>query len=78
MVLFFAAAREHAGTASATLNVSEEATVADVKICLAHAHPRLAPWLAAMRIAVNNAYAPDDAPIPTGAEVAVIPPVSGG
>src|SRR5512137_434412 len=40
--------------------------------------PGLAPVLARSRIAVDGEFAGDEAPLPDGAEVAIIPPVAGG
>jgi molybdopterin synthase catalytic subunit len=76
-VLFFAGARDAAGTSRETL-VSTPATVGDLRRRLAEAHPRLGPVLARSRIAVDQDFAADDAPLRDGAEVAVVPPVAGG
>ncbi|MFM8706872.1 MAG: MoaD/ThiS family protein [Planctomycetia bacterium] len=40
--------------------------------------PSLAPLLARSAVAIGDAYVADDAPVPADADVAVIPPVSGG
>jgi molybdopterin converting factor subunit 1 len=77
-LLLFAAARQKAGVPSLVLDLPEPATVADLKAALATACPALAPYLPSLRIAINSEYAPDDGPIPAGAELAAIPPVSGG
>lgn len=76
-VLYFAAARDAAGTARERLDPSP-ATVAALRARVAALHPGLAPLLPRCRVAVDQAFAPDEAPIPEGAEVAIIPPVSGG
>jgi molybdopterin converting factor subunit 1 len=76
-ILYFAGARDAAGTARETL-AAPPATVADLRRALAASHPRLAPILARCRIAVGQEFAEDAAPLPDGAEVAVVPPVSGG
>jgi len=78
VVQLFAGARERAGTATAELEVSEGGTVADLRAALATRHPALAPLLARSRIAVAHEFADDFVVIPDGAEVALIPPVSGG
>ena len=54
------------------------ATVADLKSALALACPSLRPLLPMIRIAIDSEYAVDDQTIPLGAELAAIPPVSGG
>jgi molybdopterin synthase catalytic subunit len=76
-VLFFAGARDAAGTSRETLT-SAPATVGDLRRRLAEAHPRLGPVLARSRIAVDQDFAADDAPLRDGAEVAIVPPVAGG
>ncbi len=76
-VLLFAIAREAAGTGEVELP-EPPATVAALRALLAARHPGLARVLARCRLAVNQEFAADGDPIPDGAEVAVIPPVSGG
>jgi MoaE-MoaD fusion protein len=76
-VLYFAAARDGAGAAREELE-GPFASVAELRRTLAARHPELEPILPRCRIAVGEEFAPDDAPVPDGAEVAVVPPVSGG
>jgi molybdopterin converting factor subunit 1 len=76
-VLFFAVAREAAGRDSESL-ASWPATVGDLRGALVARHPPLARVMARCRLAVNQEFAQDGDPVPDGAEVAVIPPVSGG
>jgi molybdopterin converting factor small subunit len=78
-VRLFALARQRAGRAEVALDVADPVTVAAVKAALAAACPELAPLVPQMLIAVNADYAGDEqGPIPPGAEVAAILPVSGG
>jgi molybdenum cofactor cytidylyltransferase len=77
-VRLFAVARQRAGRPEVTVELDEPATVGDLKRALATAVPELAPIVPALRIAIAAEYADDDQPVPPGAEVAVIPPVSGG
>lgn len=77
-VLLFAIARERAGRASVELDVLDGSTIMDLKLMLARECPELSPLLPAVRIAMDGAYVTDDQPIRDGAELAVIPPVSGG
>ena len=77
-VLLFAIAKEIAGRPSLSVDIDETATVADVKAALARACPALGPLLPTLRMAINSEYATDDQPIPSDAELAAIPPVSGG
>lgn len=76
-VLYFAGARDAAGTARETL-ATRFATVAELRRALAEAHPRLGPILERCRIAVDQEFAEDGTPLRDGAEVAVVPPVAGG
>ncbi len=76
-VLYFAAAREAAGVAREQLDGAFP-TVADLRRALSERHPALARVLPRCRLAVNQEMASDAEAVPDGAEVAVIPPVSGG
>jgi molybdopterin synthase catalytic subunit len=76
-VLYFAVAREAAGTGSESL-AAAPATVGALRAFLAGRHPALARVLPRCRIAVGQEFAADGDAVPDGAEVAVIPPVSGG
>lgn len=76
-VLYFAAAREAAGTPQETLP-GAPGTVADLRRELAGRHPALARILPRCRIAVDEEFTADEAPVADGAEVAVVPPVAGG
>ncbi len=77
-VQLFAGARQFAGKASVIVELIEPCTIANLKTALALAIPALAPLLPSTRFAINMEYASDDDTIPQGAEVAAIPPVSGG
>jgi MoaE-MoaD fusion protein len=78
-VFLFALAREKAGGSSLTVELPADPTVRDLKAALARACPALVPSLPSLRIAINSEYALDEnQPIPPGAELAAIPPVSGG
>jgi molybdopterin synthase catalytic subunit len=76
-VLYFAAARDAAGTSRDTL-AAAPADVRALREALAAARPGLARVLPRCRIAVDREFVDDDAPLRDGAEVAVVPPVSGG
>ena len=76
-VLYFAVAREAAGAGSESLPEAPP-TVAALRSALEARHPGLARILPRCRIAVGQEFAQDGDPVPDGAEVAVIPPVSGG
>lgn len=77
-VLFFAIARERAGTSRETFIVSDGATARDVIDAVVAKHPAIHPLRPHLRVAVNEEFVPPEAPIPEGAQLALIPPVSGG
>jgi molybdopterin converting factor subunit 1 len=77
-VLFFAQAREHAGRASGTLQLPEGSRVADALARLEREHPGLSPLWPHLAVAVNRQLARADASLADGAELALLPPVSGG
>ncbi len=77
-VLFFAQARERAGQASASLELPEGSRIADARAAIARAHPALEPLWPHLALAVNGVLARDEMPLGPGAELALLPPVSGG
>lgn len=78
IVLLFAAAREFAGTDRLQIELLADSTVGDLRSAVACQVPELTRVLPQSRIAVNREFADDTMVIPHGAEVALIPPVSGG
>ena len=77
-VRMFARARDLAGVEAVSVELPGGATVGDLRRRLADRVPDLAALLPRCAFAVNEEYAGDEAPIPAGAEIALIPPVSGG
>ncbi len=77
-VRLFARLRELAGTRVVELDLPPGAVVEDAWTALVAARPAVAPMRPHVRFAVNGAYTAADAPLPDGAEIACIPPVSGG
>ncbi len=77
-VLFFAQARDRAGCARAAIELPEGSRVADALAALQSAHPALEPLVPHLAVALNGVLARADAAIPHGAELALLPPVSGG
>jgi len=77
-VLLFARVKELAGTAAVELDLSEGATVADLRKMLGEKHSELTPLLRHCLFAVNDVYAEEALVLPANAEIACIPPVSGG
>lgn len=76
-VLYFGGAREAAGTARESLRAAP-ATVGELRRALEEAHPGLARILPRCRVALDEEFVEDAAAVPDGAEVAIVPPVSGG
>lgn len=77
-VHLFARARELAGTSVLEIALPSGSTVADLRRLIAKEYPQLASLLERSAIGVNNEFAADDWTLPDGAEVALLPPVSGG
>jgi molybdopterin converting factor subunit 1 len=77
-VKLFALARQLAGRDTIVVDLPAKAVVADLRRAIAEQHPDLSELLAHTMFAVNAEYAHDDSPLPPDAEVACIPPVSGG
>ena len=77
-VRVFALARQLAGQDQIQVALPTEATVRDLRRAIAAQFPALAALTAQALFAVNADYATDETPIPAGADLACIPPVSGG
>ena len=77
-VHLFALAKQRAGQPRVIVDLTEPATIADLRRALAEQQPKLAPLVPNLMIAVDAEYADDARVIPRGAEVAAFPPVSGG
>lgn len=77
-VLFFATLKDKAGTASSELDLPEGLNVAGLKLFLFQRFPNLPQHSSSLLVAVNKEYAFDLEEIPSGAEIALFPPVSGG
>jgi len=77
-VLFFAAARDRAGTSETHVDLSDGATVDALFALLLVDRPALSDVLPACRAAVDEAFAPKSTLLSDGQTVAVLPPVSGG
>jgi len=77
-IKLFAVAKQIAGTDSITVTLAPHATIGQLRLCLQRQFPELQSLLSQLRFAVNADYANDATVIPPDAEVACIPPVSGG
>jgi molybdopterin converting factor subunit 1 len=77
-VHLFARARDLAGTSQVVVGVPAAATVADLRHLVAERYPVLASLLPRCAVAVNSEFAEDFVLLVPDAEVALLPPVSGG
>jgi molybdopterin synthase catalytic subunit len=77
-LLAFATAADALGAEERELELPDGATVRDLRERLAAEHPALAELWARTAVAVDGELAAGDAAIRDGAEVALLPPVSGG
>ena len=77
-VKLFALAAELTGADTLELELPARTTIAELRARLAAEHPSLGPLVAAAMFAIDAQYATDGAEIPANAQVACIPPVSGG
>jgi len=77
-VKLFAGARQAHGGDTLRLELPDGSTIADLRASIERDHPHLTPILRRAHFALNTDYAPDEMVIPADAELACIPPVSGG
>lgn len=77
-VKLFAAYQDAYGQPELSLELPEQATVADVRDRLLTEHPELEPWRDLTRFGVNLQFVEPDTQLQSGDEVVLIPPVSGG
>jgi molybdopterin converting factor subunit 1 len=77
-IRLFARAKDLADADHVTVELPTGATAGDLRRQLAVDHPALAGLLERCALAVNDEFAGDDMTLPANAEVAVLPPVSGG
>jgi len=77
-VRLFARARELVGTDAVDVELPAGGTVADLRNRLGEAFPALRPLVPRSAVAVNEEFAAEDLVLSAAAEVALLPPVSGG
>ncbi len=77
-VLLFARVRDLVGRDCTRVLIPANTQVAELRAALGRQHPELAGLLPHCVLVVNQAYASDSDRIPADAEVALLPPVSGG
>ena len=77
-LVLFAALRDAVGERTLCLELADGATVNDLKEQLAVRYPRVEPMMKTVVCAIDDEYVKSEARLREGAEVALIPPVSGG
>jgi len=77
-VLLFARLRDLAGTDRLSLVLPIASNVCELRRSLSRQVPVASDLIARCAVAINGEYVCDDAAIPDRAEIALIPPVSGG
>ena len=77
-VLFFGVLKDLVGHASESVNLPDDATLADVLRHYESRVPRLKEMLDSLALSVNQEYAGPEVRLHSGDEVALLPPVSGG
>jgi molybdopterin converting factor subunit 1 len=77
-VHLFARARDLAGAALVEVDLPEGATVGELRCRLGVEHPALSSLLERSALAVNDEFAEEEKCLPRDAEIALLPPVSGG
>jgi molybdopterin synthase catalytic subunit len=77
-LLLFASLRDAIGERSLRMELDEGSTVADLKRRLGVEYPRVEPMLQTVVCAIDDDYVSFEQALHDGAEVALIPPVSGG
>jgi MoaE-MoaD fusion protein len=77
-LLAFASAGDAIGSSEMELEVPEGSRVADLRARLDAAHPKLGPLWPRLAVAVDGRVVTPEEPLSPGAEVALLPPVSGG
>lgn len=77
-VRLFAGTRDAVGAPAVDLDLPAGARVEDAVSLLCARHPRLARYRPHVLVALDGAFVGVDAPLRAGAELALMPPVSGG
>ncbi|MPZ47994.1 MAG: molybdopterin converting factor [Dehalococcoidia bacterium] len=74
----FAALHDLVGARQVSLELEDGATIDDLKARLSEVYPALQPMIKTVVCAIGEEYVSPSERVPAGAEVALIPPVSGG
>jgi molybdopterin synthase catalytic subunit len=74
----FGGLAERAGLTALTIELPDEADVAQLRRAIASTHPELAPLMDRVAVVVDLEVARDDLMLAPGQEIALLPPVAGG
>ncbi len=77
-VLFFASLKQQAGVPRGEISIPDGACISDLKKTLSTLYPGLEKGLSTSLVSINHEFAFDQDHIPSGAEIGIFPPVSGG
>jgi sulfur-carrier protein len=77
-VRLFARARDLAGADHVAVELPAGATTGDLRRRLVALYPRMTDLIAKCAVAVDAEFASDDRTLSEGADIALLPPVSGG
>lgn len=77
-VLYFGIVRERIGVRRESIELPDPPTVDGLLRGLGERFHDVEAWAGVIRVAVNQEYVDQQAPLCDGDEVAIIPPVSGG
>lgn len=77
-VRLFAVARQLVGSDAVEVDLPGDATVRDLRDAIQDQFPQLSHVMGHAAFAIDAEYAQDETRIPQDAEIACIPPVSGG
>jgi molybdopterin synthase catalytic subunit/molybdopterin converting factor small subunit len=77
-LLAFATAADALGTGERELEMPEGSRISDLRARLDQDHPGMVPLWPRLAVALDGRIVPPDTPLEDGAEVALLPPVSGG
>lgn len=77
-MIYFAQAREAAGTRTEELILEEKSTILTALSKALAAHPKLRSLENSIKVAINEEIVQEDTPLQQGDRVALLPPVVGG
>ena len=77
-VRLFAAARQLCGAGMVEVELPADSNIGQLRSALAQQYPALAPLAPHLMFAAASQYVSDATPLAADAEIACIPPVSGG